>query len=71
MSSDEEMGQEFGEHVVGSFQKALQQTGLMPKPPKPFSAIVCMCITKQYYDHLGRPTVDDYIELNARIDRGR
>jgi hypothetical protein len=70
-SDEQKMGRESAEHAVGSVQQMLQEKGFLPMPQKPLSAWVCLFMTKQYFNCLGRPTVDDYIELNARTDRGR
>ena len=55
--------------MMGQVQKQLEQRGFAMLQPKPLSAEVCLFIKKQYFNALGRPTVDDYIELNARTDR--
>lgn len=68
---EEKMAKEFAEHTVGSIQAALQKQGFMPMPQRQFSAGICFYITKTDFNHLGRPTIDDYIELNARTDRRR
>jgi len=74
LSSDEEITEETGEKIArkafASVETVLQEKGFLPMFPKPLSALVCLYITKQHFAYLGRPTVDDYIELNARTDRG-
>ncbi len=70
-SDDRQVGQELTENVTRQITHELQERGLMPKPPKPVSAEICLYLTKQYFRILGRPTTDDYIELDARTDRGR
>ena len=66
--SDEE---QIGKEIVGQMQKMFEQKGVLMMPQKPLSAEICMFIQKQYFNALGRPTIDDYIELNARTDRRR
>lgn len=68
---DENMAKEFAEHAMGDLQQMLQKQGFMPIRPRPFSDFVCFFLTKEHYNYMGRPTVDDYIDLNARIDKGR
>jgi hypothetical protein len=67
---EEKIAKEFAEHAVGSFQTMLQKQGFVPMVQKPIAAIICLYITREHFNYLGRPTVDDYIELNARTDRG-
>lgn len=67
---EEKIAKEFAEHAAGVVQEAMQKQGFMPMmPPKQFSAVICLFITKEQFNYLGRPTIDDYIELNARTDR--
>lgn len=68
---NEKAAKEFAEHAMGSFQIMLEKQGFLPMQQKPFSAYICLVVTKEHYDYLGRPTVDDYIDLNARTDRRR
>lgn len=74
-SDEEKVGQQIAEHGITAMQKMLQQRGFMAIPQKPLSAWVCLYITKEYFNFLGRPTVDDYIELTAltarTVHRGR
>jgi len=71
LSSDEErIAKEIAEQSFQSVQMLLQQKGFVAIQPKPLSALVVLYITKHYFNYLGRPTVDDYIELNARTDKG-
>jgi hypothetical protein len=75
-SDEERVGQHIASEAFVGFQKMLQQKGaFLMQPPKPLSAWVCLYITKEYFNFLGRPTVDDYIELTAltarTVHRGR
>lgn len=63
-------GQQIAREALSSVETILQEKGFLPMVRKLPSAMVCLYLTKQHFAYLGRPTVDDYIELNARTDRG-
>jgi len=65
---EDNVAKEFAAHAAGAVQELLQKQGFMPMAPKQFSAMVCFYMTKEHFNYLGRPSIDDYIELNARTD---
>lgn len=54
------------EQVAAQIQKHIDQRLSIRKP---IAAEICIFIKKEYFNYLGCPTVDDYIELNARTDK--
>jgi len=73
LTTDNDETSQEGERVArkafAHVETILAEKGILLMSQKPPSDMVCLYITKQHFAYLGRPTVDDYIELNARTDR--
>lgn len=59
--------QRAAEQVAAQIQKSLTEIGMFQK--KPISAGVTFFLTKEQFRLMGRPTVDDYIQVDATRTR--
>jgi hypothetical protein len=64
-TTDEEVTQHITQEIAESVRRAL------PCARKPPTAFLTLYIPKHYFQMLGRPTIDDMIQIDARVIRQR